>query len=143
MTIDRLSCSPHWVWVAIDPVQKLLLTIDVGERTVAMAQEIVHQLVQVLAPDCVPLFMTDGFKEYATALLANLQWVQPSAPPGYRPVPRPAGCSCATATLCTGGEVVPASTPRPRQPLCRLWQRLAAAIVGPRRAGLAHQHGLH
>jgi hypothetical protein len=32
-----LSRSPHWVWVAIDPVSKLLLTIDVGERTVAMA----------------------------------------------------------------------------------------------------------
>jgi len=25
----------------------------------------------VLAPGCVPLFLTDGFKEYATALLTN------------------------------------------------------------------------
>ena len=25
--------SPHWVWVAIDPVTKLLLTIDIGDRT--------------------------------------------------------------------------------------------------------------
>src|SRR4029450_9613112 len=31
--IKRLSRSPHWVWVAIDPVSKLLLTIDVGART--------------------------------------------------------------------------------------------------------------
>jgi IS1 family transposase len=89
-TIHRLSCSPHWVWVAIDPVSKLLLTIDVGERTVAMAQGIVHQLVQVLAPDCVPLFMTDGFKEYATALLAHFgQWVQPSRRQAIGPAPRP------------------------------------------------------
>ena len=29
--------SPHWVWAAIDPVTKLLLIIDVGERTLAMA----------------------------------------------------------------------------------------------------------
>jgi hypothetical protein len=36
--IRRLSRSPHWVWVAIDPVTKLLLTIDVGKRTRAMAQ---------------------------------------------------------------------------------------------------------
>src|SRR6266446_301348 len=36
--IKRLSRSPHWVWVAIDPVTKLLLTIDVGARTLAMAQ---------------------------------------------------------------------------------------------------------
>jgi hypothetical protein len=33
--------------------------------------------VRVLAPDCVPLFLTDGFKEYTTALLAHFgQWVQ-------------------------------------------------------------------
>jgi IS1 family transposase len=88
--LARLSRSPHWVWVAIDPVSKLLLTIDVGERTVAMAQWIVHQLVQVLAPDCVPLFMTDGFKEYATALLTHFgQWVQPSRRQTMGPAPRP------------------------------------------------------
>jgi hypothetical protein len=87
--LARLSRSPHWVWVAIDPVSKLLLTIDVGERTVAMAQWIVHQLVQVLAPDCVPLFMTDGFKEYATALLTHFgQWVQPSRRQAMGPAPR-------------------------------------------------------
>jgi IS1 family transposase len=88
--LAHLSRSPHWVWVAIDPVSKLLLTIDVGERTVAMAQWLVHQLVQVLAPDCVPLFMTDGFKEYATALLTHFgQWVQPSRRQAMGPAPRP------------------------------------------------------
>ena len=61
--ITRLSRSPHWVWGALDPVTKLLLTIDVGDRTLAMAQRVVHQVVQVLAPGCVPLFLTDGFKE--------------------------------------------------------------------------------
>jgi IS1 family transposase len=75
--IQRLSRSPHWVWAAIDPVTKLLLTIDVGDRTLAMAQSVVHQVVQVLAPGCVPLFLTDGFKDYLTALLTHYgQWVQ-------------------------------------------------------------------
>jgi IS1 family transposase len=75
--IERLSHSPHWVWAAIDPVTKLLLTIDVGERTLAMAQCVVHRVAQVLAPGCVPLFLTDGFKEYMTALLTHFgQWVQ-------------------------------------------------------------------
>src|SRR5712691_27197 len=59
--ITRLSRSPHWVWVAMVPVAKLLLAIDVGNRTLAMAQRVVHQVVQVLAPDCAPLFLTDGF----------------------------------------------------------------------------------
>src|SRR4030095_2190780 len=40
--IKRLSRSPHWVWVAIDPMTKLLVALDVGERTLAMAQRFVH-----------------------------------------------------------------------------------------------------
>ena len=59
--LTRWARSPHWVWVALDPVTKLLLAIEVGARTLAMAQCLVHQVAQVLAPDCVPLFLTDGF----------------------------------------------------------------------------------
>src|SRR5216117_3538767 len=86
----RLSGSPHWVWTAIDPVTKLLLTVDVGERTRAMAQRVVHQVVQVLAPGCVPLFLTDGFKESATALLTHFgHWVQPPRRQVTGPAPKP------------------------------------------------------
>jgi IS1 family transposase len=88
--LQRLSRSPHWVWVAIDPVTKLLLTIDVGDRTLATAQCVVHQIVQVLAPGCVPLFLTDGFKEYTTALLAHFgQWEQPARRQAKGPLPKP------------------------------------------------------
>jgi IS1 family transposase len=88
--IQRLSRSPHWVWGAIDPVSKLLLTIDVGDRTLAVAQCMVHQVVQVLAPDCGPLFLTDGFKEYMTALLAHYgHWVQSSRRRAQGPAPKP------------------------------------------------------
>ena len=95
--VARLSRSPHWVWAAIDPVTKLLLAIDVGDRTLAMAQRVVHQVVQVLAPGCVPLFLTDGFKEYTTALLAHFgYWVQlprrqtpgPAPKPRWMPLPQ-------------------------------------------------------
>src|SRR5262249_17730371 len=87
--ITRLSRSPHWVWAAIDPVTKLLL-LDVGDRTLAMAQRVVHQVVQVLAPACVPLFLTDGFKEYTTALLTHYgQWVQPARRQATGPAPKP------------------------------------------------------
>jgi IS1 family transposase len=88
--IERLERSPHWVWVAMDPESKLLLSIDVGERTLAIAQRVVHQLVQVLAPDCAPLFLTDGFKEYTTALLTHYgQWVQPARRRSQGPAPKP------------------------------------------------------
>ncbi len=88
--LTRLARSPRWVWVAIDPVSKLLLALDVGDRTLAMAQRVVHQMVQVLAPGCVPLFLTDGFKEYATALLTHYgQWVQPARRQATGPMPTP------------------------------------------------------
>jgi hypothetical protein len=69
--IERLERSPQWVWVAMDPESMLLLAINVGNRTLAMAQRIVHQVAQILAPDCAPLFLTDGFHEYMTALLTH------------------------------------------------------------------------
>jgi hypothetical protein len=57
----------------------------------------VYQVVQVLAPGCVPLFLTDGFQECLTALLTHFgHWVQPErrqatgrAPkPRWMPLPR-------------------------------------------------------
>src|SRR6266436_6357065 len=88
--ITRLSRSPHWVWVAIDPVSKLLLTIDVGERTRAMAQCVVHQVTLLLAPSGVPLFLTDGNPDYVTALLAHFgHWVQPLRRQVKGPMPKP------------------------------------------------------
>jgi IS1 family transposase len=87
--IERLSRSPQWVWVAMDPESKLLLTIDVGERTLAMAQRFVHHVVQVLAPDCVPLFVTDGFRAYMTALLTHYgEWRQPPRRQAKGPMPK-------------------------------------------------------
>jgi IS1 family transposase len=88
--IARLERMAQWVWVAMDPESKLLLALDVGHRTLAMAQWVVHQVVQVLAPDCMPLFLTDGFKEYTTALLTHYgQWVQPTRRQATGPVPKP------------------------------------------------------
>src|SRR6266704_488342 len=95
--IERLERSPQWVWVAMDPESKLLLAIDVGHRTLAMAQRVVHHVAQVVAPDCAPLFLTDGFREYLTALLTHYgHWVQlprrqdkgPHPKPRWMPLPQ-------------------------------------------------------
>jgi IS1 family transposase/transposase-like protein len=88
--IKRLSRSPHWVWVAMEPVCKLILAVDVGDRTLAMAQRLVHQVTQVLVPDCAPLFLTDGFRDYLTALVTHYgRWVQPERRRGQGPWPKP------------------------------------------------------
>ena len=88
--ISRLERAPSWVWTAMDPTSKLLVVVDIGSRTLAMAQRVVHQVVQVLTPGCVPLFLTDGFKEYTTALLTHCgQWVQPARRQTAGPMPKP------------------------------------------------------
>src|SRR5262249_47082910 len=56
--ITRLERAPSWVWTAMDPTSKLLVVVEVGHRTLAMAQRVVHQVTGVLAPGCVPLFLT-------------------------------------------------------------------------------------
>jgi hypothetical protein len=88
--IERLERAPQWVWVAMDPESKLLLGLDVGDHTLAMAQRLVHQVVQVLAPGCVPLFLTDRLKDYATALLTHFgSWRQPPRQQAKGPTPKP------------------------------------------------------
>jgi IS1 family transposase len=88
--IKRLERSPYWVWTAMDPTSKLLVVVDVGSRTLAMAQRVVHQVTQVLARDCVPLFVTDGFKEYKTAILGHFGfWIHPERRQDKGPRPKP------------------------------------------------------
>ena len=141
--LKRLSRSSHWVWVALDPVSKLLLTIDVGDRTLAMAQDVVHQVVQVLAPGCVPLFLTDGLKEYATALLAHFgQWVQPPRRQTTGPVPKPRWMPLPQLRYAQVIKVHAPAAPGLRKPSRRV-RHPGRRRAGARRAELAHQHGLH
>ncbi len=44
----------------------------------------------MLAPDCVPLFLTDGFREYMPALLVHFgYWIQPERRQDKGPMPKP------------------------------------------------------
>jgi hypothetical protein len=74
----------------MDPTSKLLVVVEVGSRTLATAQRVVHQVTQVLAPGCVPLFLTDGLKDYATVLLTHFgHWMQPERRQDKGPRPKP------------------------------------------------------
>src|SRR5262252_5246933 len=76
--IERLSRSPHWVWTAIAPETKVLLSVQVGDRTLAMAQAMLHHIAQLLAPGGVPLFLSDGYPHDLTAIVTHFgHWVQP------------------------------------------------------------------
>jgi hypothetical protein len=50
----------------------------------------VPHLVQGLAPDCLPLFLTDGFREYLAALVTHYgHWGQSERPQAKGPMPKP------------------------------------------------------
>jgi hypothetical protein len=88
--IDHLSTSSRWVWTAVAPESKLLLSAQVGERSQAMAQAVLHQIAQMLAPGCVPLFLSDGNPSYLSAIVRHFgHWVQPPRRPGKGPAPKP------------------------------------------------------
>jgi len=55
-----------------------------------MAQAVLHQIAQLLMPGCVPLFLSDGYSPYLTAIVTHFgHWVQPPRCRATGPVPKP------------------------------------------------------
>jgi IS1 family transposase/transposase-like protein len=66
-----------WLWLAIDPLTKILPALELGPRTQHMAHRVIHSLRQLLAPGCIPLFTSDGLNLYFYALTAHFgHWLQ-------------------------------------------------------------------
>ena len=75
-----------WLWSAIDPESKLLLAVEIGDRTLDVAQRLVHWVAQALAPGEVPLFETDQLVSYEKAILSHWgEWVEPAKNTGGQP----------------------------------------------------------
>jgi IS1 family transposase len=75
----RLRCATQvlWLWLAIDPLTKILPVLHLGPRTQHMAHTVIHSLRQLLAPGCIPLFTSDGLNLYFYALTAHFgHWLQ-------------------------------------------------------------------
>jgi IS1 family transposase len=74
----RLRSRTHilWLWLAVDPLSKIIPVLEVGARSQASAHAVVHELHQRLAPSCLPVFTSDGLNHYFYALTAHFgQWV--------------------------------------------------------------------
>jgi transposase-like protein len=74
----RLRDRAHvlWLWVAIDPLTKLLPVVHLGTRTQHAAHTVVHELRHRLAPGCLPVFTSDGLNLYFYALTAHFgEWI--------------------------------------------------------------------
>ena len=74
----RLRCSAHvlWLWLAIDPLTKIVPVLQLGPRTQNAAHTVIHALRQLLVPGYLPLFTSDGLNVYFYALTAHFgQWL--------------------------------------------------------------------
>jgi IS1 family transposase len=66
------SCTQVlWLWLAIDPLTKIIPVLHLGPRTQNTAHMVIHSLRQLLAPGCLPLFTSDGLNLYFYALTAH------------------------------------------------------------------------
>jgi len=65
-----------WLWVAIEPVTKIIPAVHLGGRTDADAYHFVHDLRLRLADGCIPAITSDGLRAYFFAITAHFgEWV--------------------------------------------------------------------
>jgi IS1 family transposase/transposase-like protein len=83
LQVDELKApivgdKENWLWVAIEPVTKIVPALHIGKRTTEEAMVFIHLLVLTLAPGCVPAFTSDGIRQYFYAITAHFgHWKYP------------------------------------------------------------------
>ena len=53
----REKAQELWAWVAIDVSTKVIPVLEVGTRTQAMANRVIHRLKDTLALGCLPVLL--------------------------------------------------------------------------------------
>lgn len=87
---QRRQHSKRWIWTGMDPVSKLWLAYVVGDRSQEYAQLLIHAILLLLAPGCLPLFISDQWSAYGAALLTHFgHWVQLPRRGARGPLPKP------------------------------------------------------
>jgi hypothetical protein len=66
----RVRRQALWLWLAVDPLTKLIPVLHLGSRTQYSAHVVVHALRQRVAPGCLPVFTSDGLDHYFYVLTA-------------------------------------------------------------------------
>ncbi len=73
----RSHAQVLWLWVALDPLTKLMPVLHLGTRSQQAAHAVIHELRHRLASGCLPIFTSDGLNLYFYALSAHFgQWVR-------------------------------------------------------------------
>jgi IS1 family transposase len=64
-----------WVWTAVDAKTKIIAVLKIGERNLLTSYSVAHELKSRLLPGCVPVFSTDGLKNYFYVLTPHFgEW---------------------------------------------------------------------
>jgi len=82
----------NWIWIAFDPIHKLVVAMLVGDRTEEEAMGLLSRLRARLAERHLPLFTGDSLPHYAKAILHIFgAWIRPQrrGNRGRFPKPRP------------------------------------------------------
>jgi hypothetical protein len=69
--VSKVRRGGQRLWTAEDALSKARLGWYVGQRTQADAHRLVHRVAQRLAKECVPVFSSDGLRQYFYALTAH------------------------------------------------------------------------
>lgn len=83
------SYGDAWVWVAFEPLWRMVLAFVVGKRTQTNANRLIER-VQFVSDGRIPFFTSDQLAAYPTALLEVYgEWIQPERRGKRGPKPKP------------------------------------------------------
>jgi len=68
---DKRNEMISWGWTAICPISRLVPVVQLGLRTQAAANSVLHELHTRMDPTCHPLFLTDGLLSYYYGITAH------------------------------------------------------------------------
>jgi transposase-like protein/IS1 family transposase len=74
----RVRTGVQWLWLAIDPVTKIIPSLHLGGRKQEDAYSLLHDLHLRLDDNCVPAFTSDGLRSCFYAITAHFgYWFRP------------------------------------------------------------------
>jgi transposase-like protein/IS1 family transposase len=125
-----------WLWVAIEPVTKIIPAVHLGGRTNDDAYHFLHDLKLHLTETCIPAITSDGLRAYFFAITAHFgQWV---------------GSTWMVSNRLAYGQLVKRRNKKkgdgkPYTITRMKWGEALAVVPDPERIGLQRNHpnGLH
>ncbi|MBN1216194.1 MAG: hypothetical protein JXA99_12230 [Candidatus Lokiarchaeota archaeon] len=62
------ECGDTWIWIAFDPIHKVVIAYTVGKRILPKARELLHTLRDWIS-DTIPYFTSDELDHYTCAIV--------------------------------------------------------------------------